>query len=476
MKLRTWLLITYALAMILPLIAGYILFAWISHYNQQQTVDEVLLSKLELTTVERVVNDPALYQRQADRAKVEALVNDQRMIVLYDAEGRVLFNPSPLKLFESEGAQQKIYENLYQLKRNYKTYHYRAPVLVNRQVVGFYEVIFYRSDWQEGVANRTWLVVGIFSVIILSIFSAIFWLSNCKFTYRLQNLQQQMLAFGQGKVIDKPKTKPDEIGQLARSFYQMQNKIRDTQQSLREEQQQKQMMMASLSHDLKTPLTSIRAYTEAIQHNELSKQEQAEYTTIIIEKSQYMKQMLDDLTTYATLQSPQFMMDKVSVDGEEFFDMLLSDYETLCQERQLQLRTRNYACSIYEVNPKQMMRVMDNMMMNAIQHAEHHIMALVAEKAQAIQEMPLSLHPYFEEELLYVVVQNDGTLIQEEVITQIFNPLYQADLARTKAGNRGNGLGLSITKQIIEKHGGTVQIVSNDVVGTVLICALPKGE
>lgn len=472
MKLKKWLLATYLIVMLVPLMAGYILFAWISDYSKERAVADRLETMLELQNVQRITENPALYGAHANYRAVKALGSDTQAVTLYNASGNVLFRTNE---FLPTTSRSERFNHLNELQRDFRTYTYRAPVLADNNVVGFYEVVFSRKQWRDGVANRTTTIIVIFSVLLLALYALVMLIMNRKFTKRLTLLGQQMTDFAQDKPFTKVPQAHDEIGELTEQFYAMQREITRTRQKLTDEQAEKQFMIASLSHDLKTPLTSIRAYAESLQ-GDLSAAERAEYEQIIISKSHYMQQMLDDLTTYTTLQSPNYALKKVAVDGEEYFEMLLSDYQALCAARGIQLTTHNAAHGTYYLNPKQLMRVMDNAMMNAIQHAATKVSAFTAE-AKAMRTFVYDgITPYITDGALYIVVQNDGTGISEEDAKHVFDPLYQADTARTKAGNRGSGLGLSITKQIIEKHGGTVQIVSAETVGTALICRLPIQE
>ncbi len=194
-----------------------------------------------------------------------------------------------------------------------------------------------------------------------------------------------------------------------------------------------------------------------------------------------MRQMLDDLSMYTLLQSSTYDMEFVAVEGDEFFDMLLSGYQTLCDEKQISLDMQVDVTGEFAVNAKQMMRVVDNVVANAISHtAVEGSIGLSATDAKVV---PSWTYDFVQQAMtaddgLYLIVQNEGKGVSEQQLTRVFEPLFQADMARTKAGDRGNGLGLSITKQIIEKHGGTVRMVSSEAIGTAIICWLPpsKGE
>src|SRR5699024_6185094 len=212
----------------------------------------------------------------------------------------------------------------------------------------------------------------------------------------------------------------------------------------------------------------------------LTETEQKEYRKVIMKKSDFMKPMLDDLLTYTLLQSPSYEMKFVQVDGNEFFDMLVSDYVALCKDKKIDLYVNAHVTGMYEVNPKQIMRIADNVMSNAIQHTPYGNNNWIID----ISDSEIVTDQLFEfvtktfslnfEENVYFIVQNEGSGIAEDKIAQIFDPLYRADQARSKRDEHGTGLGLSITKQIIEKHGGDVQVFSAEDIGTCVICRLPK--
>ena len=149
-----------------------------------------------------------------------------------------------------------------------------------------------RPDWVTGVENRTWFVVSLFSLLFICIFVLVIWFVNQKLNKPLQMLRQNMQAFAKGQKLSPFPKRHDEIGELAESFAAMQDEIEKARKHLASEQQQREMMIASISHDLKTPLTSIRAYAEALKGQTLTKTQQVEYTEVIVGKAAYMKQLL----------------------------------------------------------------------------------------------------------------------------------------------------------------------------------------
>lgn len=192
-----------------------------------------------------------------------------------------------------------------------------------------------------------------------------------------------------------------------------------------------------------------------------------------------MKHMLEDLLMFTLLQSTSYELELVDVDGEEFFEMALSDYEPLCEEQGFTLEVFCDVDGLYAVHPKQLQRVIDNLLSNAWRYGEIGTsIGLAAVKAGSVPEWGFDfLKPALtKQEGMYMIVQNSGQGLPQKDIVKLFEPMYQADHARSKAGERGTGLGLNITKQIIEKHGGTVELLSSENIGTAVVCWLPPNK
>ncbi len=481
MKLKTWLLLSYFIVMILPLAAAYLLFAWINSYHNDQNVSEHLQTWTKVQPIISILDDPSLYQAREDRSHLEDLMDAQVSIFLYNDDGITLFSSSPIQQYVPN--KEQLYEDLYKLNQGYRSYTYKQPVWNKNEIVGFFKVEIARDKWVEEVSSRSWITIGLFGVLFISIYSVVVYFVNRKLNKRLDYLRDQMTAFANDAFVEEIPLKKDEIGELTSHFYRMQQQIKAAREKIAKEQEEKAYMIAAISHDLKTPLTSIRAYAEALATEEkMSPIEREDYRNTIVEKANFMKQMLDDLLMYTLLQSPTYEMKRVEVDGNEFFEMLVSGYEPICQEKKIKLRTYSNVDGKYQVNPKQMIRVADNLMSNAIQHTKldgHISIGAVSND----QELPSWLFPFVQKycdfthkDCVYLIVQNEGVGIEREKWNHIFDALYQADQARSKKDARGTGLGLSITKQIVEKHGGEVNFLSEINIGTCVVCKLPKKE
>lgn len=481
MKLKTWLLASYLVVMILPLLMAYLLFAWINDYNENQKVKEFFNTTMEVQKIQSILKEPALYTPKTTHPEIEQLITAQLSIILYNQDGLILYASNPIYSTQQAMNREILYEDLYTLKQGFRTHQYKEPVFDGSKLVGFYQIELAREEWVSDVSEKAKLTMGMFIVLFILIYMSVIFFVNRKVNRRLIGLKEEMTAFASGKSVQEKPTNQDEIGELQQHFYMMQRKMNEAKKIIEEEQQAKEYMIATISHDLKTPLTSIRAYAESLELNmNLTNEEQSEYRQVIVEKSSFMKQMLDDLLTYTLLQSPTYEIELVEVEGSEFFEMLVSDYEPLCEEKGIQLHVSSHVTDYYEVNPNQMMRIIDNLMSNAIQHTNLGGQIWLATESEKeidwLYGFVKRLYMFNFEENMYIVVQNEGQGIATEKVERIFDPLYQADDARSKKDASGTGLGLSITKQMIEKHGGDVQLFSEEGVGTCVICRIKKSE
>src|SRR5690625_4656553 len=325
--------------MLLPLVAAYFLFAWITTYDQEKKVSEHLQVLTELETIKDALNDTQLYMGKPSEEEITPLLKDDLSITLINKDGFILYasnqvtQPSHMVNFNKE----QLYEDLYELKQGYHAYSYKQPVFHNNDLVGFFQIEKGCQQWVDAVSQRTVIV----SIILMTIFSLIFLtvviLMNRKLTKPLAQLMGEMSSFAAGEAIVERSVSKDEIGELKQHFYKMSHKIHEAQQTIKQEQETKEYMIASVSHDLKTPLTSIKAYAESLQKEQLTETEVNQYKQIIVEKAKFMQHMLDDLLTYTLLQSPSYKIERVEVDGAEFFDMLLSGYGPLVESHHLHL-------------------------------------------------------------------------------------------------------------------------------------------
>lgn len=466
--------------MILPLLSAYFLFAWVTSYHSNQKVEEYYEAFSQIQTIKQELEHPSLYELATSKSVIDNLTNKETTINLYNADGFLVYASEPA--YQEYRNDKSLYEDLYELQQGLRSFVYKEPVFEeDGAIAGFFEIKIARDELLKTIVRRGWIVTALFITSFILIYSAIAFIVNRRLSKRLYGLMDEMSAFARGNTYVETETGKDEIGELKKHFYTMRKQIVAAREVIEQEQKVKEYMVASISHDLKTPLTSIKAYAESLDDTKgLSVQEREMYRNVIIDKSDFMKQMLDDLITHTLLQSENYELEKVSVDGEEFFDMIVSDYDALCEKKDITLTACNYVYGNYDVNPKQMMRVADNLMMNAIQHTPRtgkiwfYAISEPTNLGDWLFAYVRNTFTFDFTNYAYLIVQNEGKGVPPEKIDYLFDPLYQVDQARSKKDAHGTGLGLSITKQIIEKHDGEVTGLSQINMGACFICSIPK--
>lgn len=485
MKIKYWLMISYLIVMLLPIAALYFLYISISTYEGKKEILEYMEFQTKLDEMEPFLSKNSLYQVQdlKNYDFLKELTDETMQITLYRADGLELY--SSLENIESSLYEYSnldlLYKHLDDIQKSYRTYSIKKPVFEDRKLIGIYQVSFGRDEWVQGVNNRTVMFTVLSVSFFILLYSTILLLLNRKLNRPLLLLRKNMTAFANGEVVnDSIAHSKDEIGELISHFEKMKEQIEQTGNELEKQHKEKEFIVAALSHDLKTPLTVIGAYTEALlkEPNYLSRSERNEYENVLSEKLDYMKQLLDDLAMYTALQSSNLNVERVKVDGEEFFDMLLSGYDGACKEKGLILTVQIQAASSYFVNVKDMIRIVDNLMANAIRHtnANHNIWLAVI---SAENPLPDWVFPPFYNELgewkqngTLILVQNEGESIPVSQQELVFNPFFQVEGARGQGGS--SGLGLSITKMLMEQHNGKIKLWSTEPYGTLIACWLEE--
>ncbi|MFC0523468.1 ATP-binding protein [Pontibacillus salicampi] len=482
MKIRTWLMVTYLIVMTLPIIAAYGFYILLQEWDKEQG----LQNSFELTSyiheLEEKLQDPDLYKVQSSESFMNKLFpafqNEDVELKLYENTGLYLFNSKePNNAITYETNRATLFKDLYQYDFSYRSVAIKKPVFLEDEMIGIYSLNVERTEWIEGVqSRRTWIIISFFTLFI-SLYCLMIWLLHKRLNQPLSQLMEGMQEFAS---THKPVTfsyrKQNEIGELIQHFESMQTQIEEAQRTTRIEQQEKQTMIASLSHDIKTPLTSLRAYAEALASEEsLTQEQRKEYVQTLIRKSTHLQNMMEDLTIFTQLQSSTYSFDLQLVDGAEFVDMLFEGYDQWVRKEKITLHTHNSIKGSFCMNDRQMIRFLDNLLSNALQHTHSKGHIWIGAFPSAEHALPDWIFPESKEYIqnipdhhCLIVVQNEGKAIAQKDLEHIFTPFYQGESSRTQKGNVHVGLGLSIANRIVELHGGRFHVWSVPGKGTIM--------
>lgn len=212
----------------------------------------------------------------------------------------------------------------------------------------------------------------------------------------------------------------------------------------------------NISHELRTPLVMIQGYSEAILDDVAETQEEKkEMAKIIGEESIRMNRMVNEMLDSSRMEAGFINLIKLDVDFEDFFKNLFTRFATMSEKNDIQLKlTIEPNLNSYYMDEDKMNQVFVNLINNAIRHTS------MADKDNKEVEIWVHLDKIMDEVLIEVI--DNGTGISEEDVPYVFDRFYKADKSRTvtKENKTGTGIGLSIVKNIVEAHGGFVEVKS----------------
>jgi signal transduction histidine kinase len=234
-----------------------------------------------------------------------------------------------------------------------------------------------------------------------------------------------------------------EMGTFCHDFEAMRDELRDASQRERSHQEKERLLFASLSHDLKTPLSSISGYAESIRYGVVQEQADIErYTDIILRKTKDLTHSIEDILTHVQTQMHEMSIHKEEVYARPFFEKLLTGAALDVRAKGLSLESHNeIPNTLVLIDPARIAQVFENIIGNAVKYTASGGRITVSVDAG-------------KEELLFSI-EDTGCGIRPEDVPFVFEPFFRGEKSRNP-NTSGSGLGLSIAKYIVEQHGGRI--------------------
>ena len=256
----------------------------------------------------------------------------------------------------------------------------------------------------------------------------------------------------------------DEIGQLASSINEMKNSLRKLMEQERDVEQTKNDLITNVAHDLRTPLTSIRGYVDLLKKENLSEVERKKYIQVIAAKTEHLQSLIESLFEYTKFCGGEIQLIMKPLDVscfmEQMVDEFYPDFQNASLETEIEIAPNLYVLG----DGEKLARAFSNIMANAIKYGADGklIKVWVYEKEN------------HQEKQVVVDVVNYGRIIEKDDLKRIFDKFYRVESSRS-LNTGGAGLGLVITRDIIERHGGMVTAQSDEK-GTILRVVMKEYE
>ncbi|MDD4111531.1 MAG: HAMP domain-containing sensor histidine kinase [Herbinix sp.] len=255
----------------------------------------------------------------------------------------------------------------------------------------------------------------------------------------------------------------DEIGQLCDDFESMRLRLKRLIDDRLQYEEDIKELVSNISHDLKTPLTAIKGYSEGlIDGVAVTEEKQNKYLKTIYMKANDMSALVDELAYYAKIDCNTIPYLFSDISLAEYFEDCVEDLHLELEVENIKVVYENLVDRDVKVvaDVEQLKRVIHNIISNSVKYMD---------KPEGI----IKIRIMDNEESVRVDIEDNGLGIDEEELPFIFDRFYRADASRsTKSG--GSGLGLAIAKKVIEDHFGKVWAESEKNKGTTISFTLKK--
>jgi signal transduction histidine kinase len=255
----------------------------------------------------------------------------------------------------------------------------------------------------------------------------------------------------------------DEIGELSIAFEQMRRRLKDSVELQLQYEDNRKELLSNISHDLKTPVTSIKGYVEGILDGVAGEDKLDKYLQTIYTKTVDMDRMIDELFLFSKLDLGKLPFNFEAVELVPYLEDLIGEAQFDMDKKGVTLTfglvNTDRTCMV-KADREKLKRVLTNIWDNAVKYAD---------KERTTIQVTLSE----QKQNLLLEIADNGQGISAEAIPLVFDRFYRADPSRSLATG-GSGLGLAIAKQIIVEHDGEIRAESEEGRGTRIIVTLPK--
>ena len=327
-----------------------------------------------------------------------------------------------------------------------------APITSDYKVKGYVVIHASMTSINESCDNLltisyiTMCILFLLSLIILIFFTEIVYKPLRKITYATEQYASGNMHY------EFQVDSEDEMGYLAACLNYMASEI------ARSEDDQKKFV-ANVSHDFRSPLTSIKGYLEAMLDGTIPPELHEKYLQIVLNETERLTKLTNSLLTLNSLNTKGMMLDRTDFDINKVIRNTAASFEGTCRKKTIAIELILTGDTMYvNADMGKIQQVLYNLLDNAIKFSH----------SNSVIRIETSL----KKSKLLISVKDSGIGIPKDDLKLIWERFYKSDSSRGK-DKKGTGLGLSIVKEIIASHGEHINVISTEGVGTEFIFSLP---
>ena len=458
LRARLWLTYAVIITLILTILGASIFVYIISN----PMIDRQALARLEAakTMIQRQLNDRSILSR--DRQGVFERIGDsfELRLILFDETREVVLDSQPEEtLILWPDADPKLPQRGYIKDQDERTWLYSSLFLENGEVLvltlprqGGLQLLsspFLRETLREDFLP-SFFRAGLVAFVLAVIFAA--WMGSW-ITSPLQEMEKAARTLSEGEFQQIPIKGPDEVRALANSYNEMVDKVKSSQQSQRD-------FVANVSHELKTPLTSIQGFSGALLDGTVAEGPALQKAAGIIKtEADRMYRLVVDLLDLARFDAGTVILDRQALDLESLLNQVSSQLIPQAVEAQVKFTQDIDPLPTCVGDVDRLSQVFTNLVDNAIKHTPAGGFVHLSARS--------------ERGMARIAVIDSGQGIPNQHISRIFERFFKVDGARKKETKPGTGLGLAIAQQIVQAHDGDIIVRSQLGEGAAFEVSLP---
>ncbi|MDV4151874.1 ATP-binding protein [Clostridium sp. AL.422] len=370
-------------------------------------------------------------------------------IYLTDLDGKILF-----KINGDVQDSLDIYtildrSNTIQEEGAERTYIYPINISGERAYLVYYETPTPYISYDYYTDTNSFLALILSVIVFISIFIIV---TNKKMKY-IEEIASGVKIISSGdlsyRVDERGK---DEIKNLAEDINNMASEIQSRMEAERRSEKTKSELITNVSHDLRTPLTSVMGYIGLIKEGKYEDEAMMkEYLNIAFNKSNQLKELIEDLFEYTKINNQGIILENNKVNIVEFLSQIIEEYIPIFEENEIEVIKKFVdERSIVEIDASKMVRVFENLFSNAIKYSFKPGRVIVS--------------TFENNGFVTIQIKNNGENIPKEKVERLFDRFYRVDEARN-SNTKGSGLGLAISKNIVKLHDGDIwaECIGNEI-------------
>ncbi|MGI5990251.1 MAG: sensor histidine kinase [Lachnospiraceae bacterium] len=491
MKIRTKLQLTFVVMVLLPVVLGAASVNFVFHvqsqrlkkiYDIEEDLDlNSLVSPMNMLSeisqsVYKIVNEQAKENPDnfTDPEWLEAMgetLRDRLSSAIVYADGVQIYSNSSLTLSDVFSALPDTKSLLYDEGAGYYLYGDSPTIIRTVPFVtssGTNGVVYLMTSTEDVLPRiRSMLTEVLLIILLVLIFTSFildYWL-YLSIIIPLDRLKLVATNVRDGNLdFEIPVGGKDEFSEVLADFEDMRRRLKESADERLKNDAEEKELIRNISHDLKTPLASIRGYAEGLRDGVArTPEKQRKYILTICNKTQDMDRLINELTLYSRLDTNRIPYNFTDLSVRTYFNDCVSEISLDLDAQNISLEYTYHPEQdmIITADPEQLKRVVNNIISNSVKYMDPS------------RPGKIRIDIYDEGEYAHIAMADNGKGIEASALPKIFDRFYRTDRARNSSTG-GSGIGLAIVRKIIQDHGGKIWAESVEGQGTTMHIDLKK--